>query len=152
MKSSIVNISLNSAAKRSVQAALMTALIASGLSLSACSSKDKAETDSDEVMAVDRVNEAEDIAQANAPEAEELSFENNAGVGSADTAEAEGDTATDGAETSEVKSADGEAKANGMDDAKEASAGDMSTGDATETDPNAATANNSEAQPAPTSK
>ena len=151
MKSSIVNISLNSAAKRSVQAALMTALLASGLSLSACS-KDKAETDSDEVMAVDRVNEAEDIAQANAPEAEELSFENNAGVGSADTAEAGGDTATDGAETSEVKSADGEAKANGMDDATEANAGDMSTGDATETDPNAATANNSEAQPAPTSK
>lgn len=144
MKSSIFNISLQSAAKRSVQAALMTALIVSGLSLSACS-KENTEANSDEVRAVDRVNEAEDIAQANAPEAEDLSFENNAGIGS-------DDTAMDGTETSEVQSADGEAKANGMDDTKEASAGDMSTGDATETDPNAATANNSEAQPAPTSK
>lgn len=151
MKSSIFNISLNSAAKRSVQAALMTALIASGLSLSACS-KENTEANSDEAMAVDRVNEAEDIAQANAPEAEDLSFENNAGVGSADTAEAGGDTAMGDTETSEVKSADGEAKANGMDDTAEASAGDMTTGDATETDPNATTANNSEAQPAPTSK
>lgn len=150
MKSSIFNISSQSAAKRSVQAVMMSAVVAFGLSLSACS-KENTEADSGEVLAVDRVNEAEDIAQANAPEAEELSFENNAGIGSADTA-AEGDPAAGDSKTSEVKSADDAAKANGMDDTAEASAGDMSTGDATETDPNAATANDSEAQTAPTSK
>lgn len=133
--------------------ALLTALLVASLGLSACNQqKDAAEAESGEVKAVDRVNEAEEIAHANAPAAEDMGFEQSAPAAATDTAEASGDAAAtgDSAETSEVVSADGKAKANG-----EADSADASTGDASGMDPAAAGSTDTtteEAHTAPTSK
>ena len=52
-----------------------TLFLTMGVSLSACSSdKEEAGTESGEVLAKDKVDEASELARANAPEAEELNF------------------------------------------------------------------------------
>ncbi len=66
---------LKSRSKKSLNKALLTTLvIALGVSVSACSGG------SDEVLAIDRVEQAADIARQNAPEAEDMKFPETAPV------------------------------------------------------------------------
>lgn len=54
---------------------LCTALLVTlGVSVSACSGDNEAGAESGKVMAVDRVQQATDIAKANSPEAEDMGF------------------------------------------------------------------------------
>lgn len=81
-----------------------TLFLTMGVSLSACSSdKEEAGTESGEVLAKDKVDEASELARANAPEAEDMDFPETAPMPAADTAEGteEGEAATaeDGAAT-----------------------------------------------------
>lgn len=68
----------DSVANKSVSKALWAVLVVTlGIGMSACSSdKEQAstETDSDKIMAVDRVDQAADIARQNAPKAEDMDF------------------------------------------------------------------------------
>ena len=79
-----------------------------GVSLSACSTeKEEAGAESGEVLAKDKVDEASELARANAPEAEDMDFPETAPMPAADTAEGteegaagtEAATAEDGAAT-----------------------------------------------------
>ena len=75
-----------------------TLFLTMGVSLSACSSdKEEAGTESGEVLAKDKVDEASELARANAPEAEDMDFPETAPMPAADTAEGteEGATGTD---------------------------------------------------------
>lgn len=75
-----------------------TLFLTMGVSLSACSSdKEEAGTESGEVLAKDKVDEASELARANAPEAEDMDFPETAPMPVADTAEGteEGATGTD---------------------------------------------------------
>lgn len=85
-----------------------TLLLTMGVSLSACSSdKEEAGAESGEVLAKDKVDEASELARANAPEAEDMDFPETAPMPAADTAEGteegsagtEAATAEDGAAT-----------------------------------------------------
>jgi len=79
--------------------ALSTALIvALGVSVSACSGGEEHE----EVMAIDRVDEAAELAIKNAPPAEEMEFPETAPMPAADTA----GTEADGTATAEAGMAD----------------------------------------------
>lgn len=103
-----------------------TLFLTIGVSLSACSSdKEEAGTESGEVLAKDKVDEASELARANAPEAEDMDFPETAPMPVADTAEGteEGATGTDTAVAEE-------------DGAATDAAGDMAT---TSTDTEAAT-------------
>ena len=85
-----------------------TLFLTMGVSLSACSTdKEEASTESGEVLAKDKVDEASELARANAPEAEDMDFPETAPMPAADTAEGteegaagtEAATAEDGAAT-----------------------------------------------------
>ena len=102
-----------------------TLFLTMGVSLSACSSdKEEAGTESGEVLAKDKVDEASELARANAPEAEDMDFPETAPMPVADTAEGteEGATGTDTAVAEDGAATD--------------AAGDMAT---TSTDTEAAT-------------
>ncbi len=65
-----------------------TLFLTMGVSLSACSSdKEEAGAESGEVLAKDKVDEASELARANAPEAEDMDFPETAPMPAADTAE-----------------------------------------------------------------
>ena len=85
-----------------------TLFLTMGVSLSACSTdKEEAGAESGEVLAKDKVDEASELARANAPEAEDMDFPETATMPAADTAEGteegaagtEATTAEDGAAT-----------------------------------------------------
>ena len=85
-----------------------TLFLTMGVSLSACSTdKEEAGAESGEVLAKDKVDEASELARANAPEAEDMDFPETAPMPAADTAEGteegaagtEAATAEDGAAT-----------------------------------------------------
>ena len=102
-----------------------TLFLTMGVSLSACSSdKEEAGAESGEVLAKDKVDEASELARANAPEAEDMDFPETAPMPVADTAEGteEGATGTDTAVAEDGAATD--------------AAGDMAT---TSTDTEAAT-------------
>lgn len=95
-----------------------TLFLTMGVSLSACSSdKEEAGTESGEVLAKDKVDEASELARANAPEAEDMDFPETAPMPAADTAEGteegatgtEAATAEDGAGDTATTSTDTEA-------------------------------------------
>jgi cytochrome c5 len=72
MKKTVLNTSLSTA--------LWTALVVTlGVGVSACSG------DKEEILAVDRVEEAADIARQNGPKAEDMGFEATAPIAAADT-------------------------------------------------------------------
>lgn len=86
-----------------------TLFLTMGVSLSACSSdKEEAGTESGEVLAKDKVDEASELARANAPEAEDMDFPETAPMPAADTAEGteEGATGTDTAVAEDGAAAD----------------------------------------------
>ena len=86
-----------------------TLFLTMGVSLSACSSdKEEAGTESGEVLAKDKVDEASELARANAPEAEDMDFLETAPMPAADTAEGteEGATGTDTAVAEDGAAAD----------------------------------------------
>ena len=93
--------------KTAVNTALWTTLaLTMGLSLSACSSeKEEAGAESGEVLAVDRVDDAAELARKNGPKAEDMDFPETAPMPAADaTADAamsteEGAVAADGSAT-----------------------------------------------------
>ncbi|MDN5801269.1 c-type cytochrome [Psychrobacter sp. AOP22-C1-22] len=94
--------------KTAVNTALWTTLILSmGISLSACSSeKEDAGTESGKVMAVDRVDDASELARSNAPEAEDMEFPETTAVPATDV-EADATTNTEeGSESEEEVAAD----------------------------------------------
>ncbi|WP_286795969.1 hypothetical protein [Psychrobacter sp. UBA6291] len=102
-----------------------TLFLTMGVSLSACSSdKEEAGAESGEVLAKDKVDEASELARANAPEAEDMDFPETAPMPVADTAEGteEGAAGTDTAVAEDGAATD--------------AAGDMAT---TSTDTEAAT-------------
>ena len=77
-----------------------TLFLTMGVSLSACSTdKEEASTESGEVLAKDKVDEASELARANAPEAEDMDFPETAPMPAAETAEGteEGATGTEAA-------------------------------------------------------
>lgn len=77
-----------------------TLFLTMGVSLSACSSdKEEAGAESGEVLAKDKVDEASELARANAPEAEDMDFPETTPMPAADTAEGleDGATGTDNA-------------------------------------------------------
>lgn len=77
-----------------------TLFLTMGVSLSACSTdKGEAGAESGEVLAKDKVDEASELARANAPEAEDMDFPETAPMPAADTAEGteEGATGTEAA-------------------------------------------------------
>ena len=79
--------------------ALSTALIvALGFGVSACSSDKEGEHGSHEVLAIDRVDEAAEMARAKAPEAEKMDFPEAA----APMPAAEGEAAVEGAATTDA--------------------------------------------------
>lgn len=83
--------------------ALSTALIvALGFGVSACSSDKEGEHESHEVLAIDRVDEAAEMARAKAPEAEKMDFPEAA----APMPAAEGDVAVEGAATTDTAMAE----------------------------------------------
>lgn len=86
-----------------------TLFLTMGVSLSACSSdKEEAGTESGEVLAKDKVDEASELARANAPEAEDMDFPETAPMPAADTAEGteEGATGTEAAVAEDGAAAD----------------------------------------------
>lgn len=88
--------------------ALSTALIvALGFGVSACSSDKEGEHGSHEVLAIDRVDEAAEMARAKAPEAEKMDFPEAA----APMPAAEGEAAVEGAATTDATMAEAEAGA-----------------------------------------
>lgn len=102
-----------------------TLFLTMGVSLSACSSdKEEAGAESGEVLAKDKVDEASELARANAPEAEDMDFPETTPMPAADTAEGleDGATGTDNAVAEDGAATD--------------AAGDMAT---TSTDTDAAT-------------
>ncbi len=102
-----------------------TLFLTMGVSLSACSSdKEEAGAESGEVLAKDKVDEASELARANAPEAEDMDFPETTPMPAVDTAEGteEGATGTDTAVAEDGAATD--------------AAGDMAT---TSTDTDAAT-------------
>lgn len=113
--------------------ALVIALGVSTVGLSACSSEKKG-TESGKVMAVDRVDDAAELARKNGPEAEDMAFQETAPVATADTAT----TATDvDAETGDVEvdgtaNADEETAAADMPKAADSTAADEPTADSVE--------------------
>ena len=79
---------------KSIKAGLLTTLmITLGVSLSACSSEHE-----EEILAVDRVEQAADIARQLAPEAEDMDFPETAPMVAADTDMADADVDAEGAE------------------------------------------------------
>ncbi len=72
--------------KTAVNTALWTTLaLTMGLSLSACSSeKEEAGAESGEVLAVDRVDDAAELARKNGPKAEDMNFPETAPMPAAD--------------------------------------------------------------------
>lgn len=78
-----------------------TFIVALGFGMSACSGDKEGEHGSHEVMAVDRVDEAAELARANAPEAEKMDFPETAPMPAA-----EGDAAVDGTATADDATAD----------------------------------------------
>lgn len=86
-----------------------TLFLTMGVSLSACSSdKEEAGAESGEVLAKDKVDEASELARANAPEAEDMDFPETAPMPAADTAEGleDGATGTDNAVAEDGAAAD----------------------------------------------
>ncbi|WP_228730606.1 c-type cytochrome [Psychrobacter sp. TAE2020] len=86
--------------KNPLSTALLTTLVlALGISISACSSEPEAGAESGEILAVDRVDQAADIARQLAPEAEDMKFPATAPVVVAEATPAAGDmaVAADGA-------------------------------------------------------
>lgn len=77
MKKSVLNTALSTAF-----------VVALGFGISACSGEKEGEHDSHEVMAVDRVDEAAELARANAPEAEDMDFPETSATAVADNATA----------------------------------------------------------------
>lgn len=86
-----------------------TLFLTMGVSLSACSTeKEEAGAESGEVLAKDKVDEASELARANAPEAEDMDFPETAPMPAADTAEGteEGATGTEAATAEDGAAAD----------------------------------------------
>lgn len=81
-----------------------TFIVALGFGISACSGDKEGEHGSHEVMAIDRVDEASELARANAPEAEKMDFPETAPM-----PVAEGEAAVDGAATTDGTAADASA-------------------------------------------
>lgn len=90
--------------KSVLNTALSTALIAAlGLGVSACSGDKEGEHGSQEVMAIDRVDEAAELARANAPEAEKMDFPETTPM---PVAEGDDAAAVDGAATTDGTAGD----------------------------------------------
>ncbi|WP_333613500.1 hypothetical protein [Psychrobacter sp.] len=86
-----------------------TLFLTMGVSLSACSTdKEEAGAESGEVLAKDKVDEASELARANAPEAEDMDFPETAPMPAAETAEGteEGATGTEAATAEDGAAAD----------------------------------------------
>lgn len=81
-----------------------TFIVALGFGISACSGDKEGEHGSHEVMAIDRVDEASELARANAPEAEKMDFPETAPM-----PVAEGEAAVDGAATTDGTATDASA-------------------------------------------
>ena len=100
----------NGMKKTAIGTALWATLFLSmGVSLSACSSdKEEAGAESGEVLAKDKVDEASELARANAPEAEDMDFPETAPMPAADTTEGleDGATGTDTAVAEDGTAAD----------------------------------------------
>lgn len=91
--------------KSVLNTALSTAfIVALGFGISACSGDKEGEHGSHEVMAIDRVDEASELARANAPEAEKMDFPETAPM-----PVAEGEAAVDGAATTDGTATDASA-------------------------------------------
>lgn len=71
-----------------------TLIVALGFGVSACSSDKEGEHESHEVLAIDRVDEAAEMARAKAPEAEKMDFPEAAAPMPAAEGDAEAGTAT----------------------------------------------------------
>ena len=97
-----------------------TFIVALGFGISACSGDKEGEHGSHEVMAVDRVDEAAELARANAPEAEKMDFPETAPMPAAegDAAVADGAATADGTATDATTATD--AGATGTDTAEAA--------------------------------
>ncbi|MGP9688690.1 hypothetical protein ACT3TH_05970 [Psychrobacter sp. AOP22-C1-C5] len=107
--------------KSVLNTALSTAfIVALGFGISACSGDKEGEHESHEVMAIDRVDEAAELARANAPEAEKMDFPETAPMPAAegDAAAVDGAATTDAAATTGVATT--EATAAGTDTAEAA--------------------------------
>lgn len=76
-------------------------IVALGFGISACSGDKEGEHESHEVMAIDRVDEAAELARANAPKAEKMDFPETAPMPAAegDAAAVDGAATTDAAAT-----------------------------------------------------
>ena len=114
--------------------ALSTALIvALGVSVSACSGGEEHE----EVMAIDRVDEAAELAIKNAPPAEEMEFPETAPMPAADAADAAG-TEADGTATAEAGTADADTAEAAATDSTDTAAAPTDSADMAATDDTAA--------------
>lgn len=115
--------------KTAVNTALWSTLILSmGISLSACSSeKEDAGTESGKVMAVDRVDDASELARSNAPEAEAMDFPETAAMPATDV-EADATTNTEeGSEEADMSDTTATAEADVAADSTETPADDAAT-------------------------
>lgn len=119
--------------KSVLNTALSTAfIVALGFGISACSGDKEGEHGSHEVMAIDRVDEASELARANAPEAEKMDFPETAPM-----PVAEGEAAAlDGAATTDGTGADASATEAGTTgtDTAETAANDSTDAGVTGTD------------------
>lgn len=118
--------------KSVLNTALSTAfIVALGFGISACSGDKEGEHGSHEVMAIDRVDEASELARANAPEAEKMDFPETAPM-----PVAEGEAAVDGAATSDGTAVDASATEAGTTgtDTAETAANDSTDAGVTGTD------------------
>lgn len=118
--------------KSVLNTALSTAfIVALGFGISACSGDKEGEHGSHEVMAIDRVDEASELARANAPEAEKMDFPETAPM-----PVAEGEAAVDGAATTDGTAADASATEAGTTgtDTAETAANDSTDAGVTGTD------------------
>lgn len=108
-----------------------TFIVALGFGISACSGDKEGEHGSHEVMAIDRVDEASELARANAPEAEKMDFPETAPM-----PVAEGEAAVDGEATSDGTAVDASATEAGTTgtDTAETAANDSTDAGVTGTD------------------
>jgi len=124
MKKTVLNTSLKSALS-------MALIVTLGVNVSACSSHDE-----EEVYAIDRVEEAAELARENGPEAEDMEFPETAPMVTADAADSTAVAADGSADMPETATAD----------SADATATDMPVADSAEMPP--ADAAETEAEPA----
>ena len=123
--------------KSVLNTALSTAfVVALGFGISACSGDKEGEHGSHEVMAIDRVDEAAELARANAPEAQEMEFPETAPmpVAEGDAAAVDGVATTDGTAGDAAATDATDAGTTGTTDTAETAATDATDAGVTGTD------------------